>query len=97
MKTFSASTLLAVSVVLQQASATLPGIGVWPTDPSIKFTSPANNDNSCTDKQKKGYSFDDLALGPINIKYDGIFSFSGFQCQAGLQSRGIGRRTFGVG
>lgn len=42
------------------------------------FQCPENTDNKCTDKQKPGFSFDDLDFGPFTGYHD--FSWNGFTC-----------------
>ncbi|GAB1311796.1 hypothetical protein MFIFM68171_02006 [Madurella fahalii] len=54
------------------------------------FTCPANIDNECTDKQKPGFSFDDLDFGDFFDYND--FKFSGWKCEDEGGGRGRGGR-----
>ncbi|KAL2198601.1 hypothetical protein P885DRAFT_67766 [Corynascus similis CBS 632.67] len=57
------------------------------------FTCPANTDNQCTDKQKPGFSWDDLDFGDF-FDY-GDFTFRGWKCEDGGEKRGrFAPRTF---
>ncbi|KAL2149840.1 hypothetical protein VTH82DRAFT_7516 [Thermothelomyces myriococcoides] len=57
------------------------------------FTCPANTDNQCTDKQKPGFSWDDLDFGDF-FDYGG-FHFRGWKCEDAGGSRGrFAPRTF---
>ncbi|AEO54787.1 hypothetical protein MYCTH_2297802 [Thermothelomyces thermophilus ATCC 42464] len=57
------------------------------------FTCPANTDNQCTDKQKPGFSWDDLDFGDF-FDYGG-FHFRGWKCEDASEKRGrFAPRTF---
>ncbi|KAK0655911.1 hypothetical protein B0T16DRAFT_22166 [Cercophora newfieldiana] len=65
----------AVTVLALAASAAATGFRSFPP-----FSCPENTDNKCDDKQKPGFSFGDLNLGPFTGYND--FNWKGFTCGA---------------
>jgi hypothetical protein len=58
------------------------------------FSFPGNTDNKCTDKQKPGFSWDDLDFGDFFDYKD--FNFRGWKCEDDGEKRGkFAPRTFG--
>ncbi|KAF4552249.1 Hypothetical protein D9617_10g072300 [Elsinoe fawcettii] len=85
------TTSAVVAVLATQATATF-----WNVN-ADSYTSPANRDNKCDDKQKGGYDFEDLNPDDDVGEYGGN-QFSGFKCKKSPFSKrtfGLGKKSFG--
>ncbi|KAK3367036.1 hypothetical protein B0T24DRAFT_378887 [Lasiosphaeria ovina] len=69
-----------VSILALASSVVATGFNKAPP-----FSCPSNTDNKCTDKQKPGFNFGDLNIGPV-FQYND-FTFKNFQCGASSGKR----------